>query len=42
MWLGMLAIIVAFGYAIVKFLTTLHMRRLRDQHSRLQQEIRPG
>jgi hypothetical protein len=42
MWLGMLAIIVAFGYAIVKFLTTLHMRRLRDQHSRLQQEIKRG
>ncbi len=34
MWLGMLAVQVAFSYALIKFLTSLHMRRLRDQQAR--------
>ncbi|MEE2831614.1 MAG: hypothetical protein VCE12_02840 [Candidatus Latescibacterota bacterium] len=30
----MLAVLVAFSYALIKFLTSLHMRRLRDQQAR--------
>lgn len=40
MWLGLTALLVAFGYAIVKFLTSLHMRRLRDLHFRLLNEVK--
>ena len=40
MWLGFLAILVAFGYALIKFLASLHMRRLRDVHARLLHEVK--
>jgi hypothetical protein len=40
MWLGLSAIIVAFTYALIKFLTSAHMRRLRDQHMHLLQEVK--
>lgn len=40
MWLGILAILVAFGYALTKFLTTLHMRRLRENATRLQGDLK--
>lgn len=40
MWLGLTALLVAFSYAIVKFLTSLHMRRLRDLHFRLLNEVK--
>ena len=35
MWLGVIAIIVAISFALIKFLTTVHMRRLREQRLRL-------
>jgi hypothetical protein len=40
MWLGLSAILIAFGYAIIKFLTSLHLRRLRDLHTRLLHEVK--
>ena len=40
MWLGVLAILVAFSYALIKFLTSLHMRRLRDQQMRLNTDLK--
>ena len=39
-WLGMLAALVAFSYALIKFLTSLHMRRLRDQQARLLNDVK--
>ena len=33
MWLGMLAVLVAFRYALMKFLISLHVRSLRDQQA---------
>ena len=40
MWFGVLALLVAFSYAVVKFLTSLHMRRLRDTHIRLLTDVK--
>lgn len=40
MWLGLSAVFVAFSYALVKFLTSVHMRRLRDSHQRLHTEVK--
>ncbi|MDA0336846.1 MAG: hypothetical protein O2782_16910 [bacterium] len=40
MWLGILALLVAFSYAIVKFLTALHMRRMTDVHLRLLNDVK--
>ncbi|MFP6647563.1 MAG: hypothetical protein VCF24_28985 [Candidatus Latescibacterota bacterium] len=36
----MLAVLVAFSYALIKFLTSLHMRRLRDQQARLLNDVK--
>jgi hypothetical protein len=40
MWLGIFAILVAFTYALIKFVTTVHMRRLRELRSRLYQDLK--
>lgn len=40
MWLGLLAVVVALSYALIKFVTTYHMRRLRDSQVRLVHDLR--
>jgi hypothetical protein len=40
MWLAFGALLVAFSYALIKFLTTFHMRRLHDHHSRLLNNVK--
>ena len=39
MWLGVLAVIVAVTFAVIKFLTGVHWRRLRERRARLQNEL---
>ena len=40
MWLGLSAVATALIFALVKFFSSLHMRRLRERHMRLAQEIK--
>lgn len=40
MWLGLSAVVVAMVYALVKFLTAAHMRRLRDDRIRLHYDLK--
>lgn len=40
MWLGLIAVAVAMVYALVKFLTAMHMRRLRDERLRLHYDLK--
>ncbi len=39
MWLGMFAVIVAVSYALIKFLSAVHMRRLLGKRSQLNLEV---
>jgi len=39
MWLGAIAVIVAVSYAVIKFLSGVHWRRLRERQVRLQSEL---
>ena len=40
MWLGLSAVIVAVAYALVKFVTSMHLRRLRDERMRLHYDLK--
>lgn len=40
MWLGLSALFAALSFAMAKFLTALHMRRLEDERIRLQYEVK--
>ena len=42
MWLGLSAMLTALSFALVKFLTALHMRRMEDDRVRLQYELKRG
>ena len=42
MWLGIFAVIVAVSYALIKFLTNVHMRRLLDRRGQLNLEVQKG
>ena len=42
MWLGIFAVIVAVSYALIKFLTNAHMRRLVDRRGQLNLEAQKG
>ena len=39
MWLGIFAVIIAVSYALIKFLTNVHMRRLVDKRGQLNLEV---
>ena len=39
MWLGVIAVIIAISFALIKFLTGVHWRRLRENQVRLQGEL---
>jgi hypothetical protein len=39
MWLGVFAVIVAVSFALIKFLTGAHWRRLRERQARLQADL---
>ncbi len=40
MWLGLSAVAAALIFALVKFFTSLHIRRLRERHMRLAHDIK--
>ncbi|MBT3345475.1 MAG: hypothetical protein HN712_06195 [Gemmatimonadetes bacterium] len=40
MWLGLSAVATALAFALVKFFTTMHMRRLRERQMRLTSDIK--
>jgi len=42
MWLGLSAVFTALSFALVKFLTAVHMRRLEDAQVRLQYDLKRG
>ena len=39
MWVGIIAVIVAVSYALIKFLTNVHMRRIVDRRGQLNLEV---